>query len=184
MLRAMLVHWLGEVFSYPPPTTMLAIAAKTLVIYAFVVVGLRLTGTRQLGQMTTYDLVLIIVLANAVQNALVAGDDTLVGGLVSAATLLLADQLLTLAVRHSSWLEKEIVGEPCVLLNDGHLHWDRMRKEGVTHEELMAAVRGHGLASLTNVRLAILEVDGNISVVPKDAPSHRTRRHVRGLKVS
>lgn len=180
----MLVDWLGEVFSYPAPMTMAAIAAKTLLIYAFVVVGLRLTGQRQLGQMTTYDLVLIIVLANAVQNALVGGDDTLVGGLISALTLLIGDQLLTFAVKHSSWLEKEIVGEPCVLLNDGHLHWDRMHKEGVTHEELMAAVRGHGLASLTSVRLAILEVDGNISVVPKDAPSHRTRRHVRGLKAS
>src|SRR5579871_1860289 len=89
----MVAQWLSEVFSHPDPRGALIIAGKTAVIYLFLVAGLRLTGKRELGQMTIYDLVLIIVLANAVQNAMVGNDNSLVGGVVAACTLLILNRL-------------------------------------------------------------------------------------------
>src|SRR5579884_3875245 len=89
----MVDKWFTEVFSHPDLAGTLVIAGKTTVIYVFVIVGLRLLGTRELGQMTIYDFVLVVVIANAVQNALVGGDTTLVGGLVAALTLLILNRI-------------------------------------------------------------------------------------------
>lgn len=177
-------HWLAQVFSYPDPLIVLSIAAKTAVIYIFVVVGLRLLGTRELGQLTIYDFVLIVVISNAVQNALVGGDTTLVGGLVSALTLLIFNRLFTWLLDRFPSLAHQMVGEPVVLVSEGQPRWERMRKEGVTREELMAGVREHGVAELDDIRLAILEVDGTISVVPRGSNVHRSRHRARGLKNS
>lgn len=177
-------QWLAEVFSHPDLLGVLAIAAKTAVIYVFVLVGLRLLGTRELGQMSTYDLVLVVVIANAVQNALVGGDTTLVGGLVSALTLLLVNRAFTWLLDHFPALEHHMVGEPVVLVSDGLPCWDRMHREGVTRAELMAGLREHGVASLDDIRLAVLEVDGTISVVPKEARVHRTHHRFRGLRTA
>jgi uncharacterized membrane protein YcaP (DUF421 family) len=180
----MAAHWLGEVFSYPDPATALSIAAKTLLLYVFVVAGLRIVGTRELGQMSTYDFVLIVVIANAIQNALVGGDNTLAGGLISALTLLLANRLITWLLTHFDWLEHRLIGEPILLVSEGRLQWQPMRREGVTRDELMAGLREHGIASPDEVRMAVLEVDGTISVVPKEATVHRSRHRIRGLKTT
>src|SRR5712692_9044467 len=91
----MFTHFLDDVFSRPSLPGMLAIAGKTAVIYLFLVAGLRLLGKRELGQMTIYDLVLVIVLANSVQNAMVGDDTTLVGGLVAATVLLMLNRVFT-----------------------------------------------------------------------------------------
>lgn len=180
----MFVHWLAETFSCPDWLTVLSIVGKTVVIYLSVVVGLRLLGNRELGRLNAYDFVLVVVIANAVQNALVGGDNTLVGGLVSALTLLLMNLLFTWLLNRFPWLEKHVVGEPVVLISDGHAQWDRMKREGVTRDELMAALREHGVTGLDEVRLAVLEVDGDISVVPRDSPVHRTRRRFRRIKTT
>ncbi len=180
----MLANWLAEVFSCPDWLTLLSIAGKTAVIYVFVVLGIRLLGTRELGRLNAYDFVLIVVLANAVQNAMVGGDNTLVGGLVSALTLLLLNLMCTWLLNRFPWLEKHVVGEPVVLVSDGRLYGERLRGEGVTKDELMAALREHGVTGLAEVRLAVLEVDGDISVVPHDAPVHRTRRRFRRIKTT
>jgi uncharacterized membrane protein YcaP (DUF421 family) len=180
----MVDKWFTEVFSHPDLAGTLVIAGKTTVIYVFVIVGLRLLGTRELGQMTIYDFVLVVVIANAVQNALVGGDTTLVGGLVAALTLLILNRIFTELLTHFRWLEHRMIGEPVVLVSSGRPQWDRMRREGVTRDEVMAALREHGIARMEDVRMAVLEVDGDISVVPKEAPVHRTRRRFRGLKVS
>lgn len=180
----MLHQWLLDVFSYPDLSTILSIAAKTTVIYLFVVAGMRLLGTRELGQMTVYDFVLIVVISNAVQNALVGGDTTLVGGLVSALTMLVINRLFTSLLTHFDWIEKTMVGEPVVLVSDGKIQWDRMRREGVDQKELMAGLREHGVADLEKVQLAVLEVDGTISVVPKGSTVHRTRRSIRGMRAA
>ena len=180
----MVLHWLAQVFSHPDLPTSLSIAAKTAVIYIFVVVGLRMLGSRQLGQMVTEDFVLIVVLANAVQNALVGGDTTLVGGLVSALTLLIVNRLFTLLLTNFGWMEQHLVGEPVVLVSSGQPRWQRMQHEGVTKEELLMALREHSVADLESVRLAVLEVDGTISVVPKESMVHHMHRRVRGLRAS
>lgn len=174
--------WLADVFSYPDLPTILSIAAKTAVIYVLLVAGMRLLGTRQLGEMNAYDFVLVVVIANTVQNALVGGDSTLAGGLVSALTLLVVNRSLTWALTTFPWLERRMVGEPIVLVSSGEIRWDRMQKEGVDKDELMAALHEHGVDSLDKVQMAVLEVDGSISVVPVGAKVHRTRRRFRGLR--
>src|SRR5579872_4913949 len=114
-------EWIQHVFDHPDLKGSLIIAAKTLVIYAFLIGGLRLLGKRELGQMTVYDLVLMIVLANAVQNAMVGEDNTLGGGIVSASTLIVLNRLLAYAMNHSARLATALVGHPVVLVNDGKL---------------------------------------------------------------
>src|SRR5512138_3900649 len=138
--------WLADVFSSPDPLVLLAIVAKTAMLYLFVVGGLRLIGTRELGQMAVHDFVLVVVIANAVQNALVGGDDTLAGGLVSALTLLVVNRFFTWLLDRFPWLSQQVVGEPVVLVSSGQIQWDRMRREGVGRDELMAALREHGVA--------------------------------------
>jgi uncharacterized membrane protein YcaP (DUF421 family) len=180
----MFADWLADVFSYPDGPTLLGIAGKSAVVYLFVVAGMRLLGTRELGRLNAYDFVLVVVIANAVQNALVGGDTTLVGGLVSAFTLLLMNFLVTLLLDRFPWLEKRVVGEPAVLVSDGRAAWERLRREGVTRDELMAALREHGVTRLEDVRLAVLEIDGDISVVPKESIVHRLRRRPRRVKAT
>ena len=175
-------HWLLEVFSYPSLSTTIGIVAKTTAIYLFVVIGIRLLGTRELGEMTIYDFVLVVVISNAVQNALVGGDTTLFGGIVSALTMLLINRIFTIFMTRSTWFEKAMVGEPVVLVNDGRIQWERMRREGVDKDTLMAGLREHGVIDLPDVRLAVLEVDGTISVVPAGSTIHRTRRPLRGVR--
>jgi uncharacterized membrane protein YcaP (DUF421 family) len=179
-----LENWLSQVFSHPSAEGLLIIAGKTAIIYFFLVAGLRLFGKRELGQMNIYDLVLIVVLANSVQNAMVGNDTTLAGGLVAALTLLLLNRITTLAMARSTGLEQYLVGQPSLLLNDGKLISAHMAREGITREQIMAALREHGLERLDQVRMAVLEVDGTISVVPREAMVHRTRRHYRGLRLS
>lgn len=179
----LLVQWLGAVFSHPDLIGTLAIVGKTAAVYVFVVLGLRLLGKRELGQMSVHDLVLIVVIANSVQNAMLGHDVTLVGGLASALTLLVINRGATeLLVRHAQ-VRHWLVGEPVLIVRDGQLLWGPMRREGITRDLVLAAMREHGIGQLEDVQLAVLEIDGSISVVAKEAQVHRTRRRFRGLRV-
>jgi uncharacterized membrane protein YcaP (DUF421 family) len=173
--------WLAAVFSHPDLAGALVIAGKTAIVYVFLVVGLHLLGKRELGQMTVYDLVLIIVLANAVQNAMVGNDTTLLGGLVAAVTLLGLDRVFTALMVRFPALALRVNGEPRVIVSDGHFQTEAMRKEGVSRDMVLAALREHGLTALKQVRTCVLEVDGTISVIPIESTVHRTRRHFRAL---
>lgn len=177
-------HWLNDVFSHPNPLGMAIIAAKTAVIYAFLVVGLRLLGKRELGQMTIYDLVLLIVLANSVQNAMVGDDTTLGGGIVSGFTLLALNRLLNVVICRSRQARRVLVGEPVLIISHGKLIEDRMAREGITKDQVKAALREHGIVNIEDVIAGVLEVDGSISIVPSDAIVHRTRQHYRALRLS
>ena len=132
--------------------------------------------------MSVYDLVLIVVLANAVQNAMVGSDTTLIGGIAAATTLLVLNRLFTYLLSLSPDLERALVGEPVLIIRDGHLLRAQMDREGVTDDEVMAALHEHGVARVQDVQMAVLEVDGTISVVPRDAAVSRTRHRVRGLR--
>jgi uncharacterized membrane protein YcaP (DUF421 family) len=175
----MFEEWLADVFSCPDGLTLLAIVGRSALIYLLIILAMRLLGTRPQGRMTIYDFVLVVVLSNAVQNALVAGDNTLVGGLASALTLLLVNLAYTWLLNRFPRLGKHLVGEPVVLISDGYARWESMQSEGVTRDELMAALREHGVLHIGEVRLAVLEVDGTVSVVPAHALVHRTRRRFR-----
>ena len=180
----MFSHWLQQVFSHPTPQGAMIIAGKTAVVYVFLVLGLRLMGKRELGQMNIYDLVLVIVLANAVQNSMVGDDTTLFGGIVAAITLLVINKLLTLAMTHSDKLENMMAGQPTLILNDGQLIADHMRREGVTREQVLAALREHGIDKMEDAHMCVLEVDGSISVVPNQSAVLKTRHHFKALRLS
>lgn len=155
------------------------ILLRTTVVYGAVLIGLRLSGKRQIGQMAPFDLVVIILIANAVQNAMVGPDTSLAGGLISAGTLLVLNFGVSRLSERLPWVGRVVEGQATVLISHGQVLPDRLRGEGVDAAELEEAIREHGLAGIEQVELAVLEVDGAISIVPKDAAIIRTRRKPR-----
>lgn len=158
------------------------IIVRTAVIYLAVFAGLRLMGKRELGQMTVFDLVVVLLIANAVQNAMVGPDTSLPGGVLAAFTLLFVNWgLAGLRLRSEFW-GRLLEGTPTVLIVDGDFVAPHLRKEGLERAQIEMAIREHGVESLQDVRLAVLEVDGSISIVPKTSPVLRTRRHIRQVR--
>jgi uncharacterized membrane protein YcaP (DUF421 family) len=139
---------------------------RGFVVYAFLIILLRITGKRQVGQLAPFDLVLLLVLSNAVQNSMNAGDNSLVGGLISATTLVVVNYAVGLATFRSKRLEAIIEGRPELLIHNGKLFPDVMRRAHLTQHELHAALRQAGCACVEEVHSAILENSGAISVVP------------------
>lgn len=148
-----------------------ALAVRSATIAVVAIVGLRLLGKRQLGQMNVYDVAMVMALANGVQNAMTRGSGHLLAGLVSAGTLLAISTLITMFVVRVPSLEGPLIGSPTLLAYDGRLVEPHLRRHGVTAEQVMAAVRERGLSDLADVLTATLEIDGSISVIPADAPA-------------
>jgi len=145
-----------------------AVAVRTAIVFVLLVVGLRATGNRQAGELNLHDVLLVLLLANAVQNAMTKGDGRLSVALVSAGTLVLLGWLFaTLLSRHPAW-ERWAVGTPTVVVEDGRLLRRNLRREGVTEGEVLAAVRDQGVPDLAGVMFAVLEIDGSISVIPRE----------------
>ena len=158
------------------------IVLRTTVVYALILVGLRLSGKRELGQMTLFDLVLLLLIANAVQNAMVGGDTSLAGGLVAALVLLLLNALLArLRVRWPK-LRHLVEGTPTLLVLHGKPIPEHLRREGLDEEMLETALREHGVAELKDVEMAVLEIDGAISIVPAQPTTHRLKHPIKFLR--
>ena len=141
------------------------IVVRSAVVYVFLLALLRMTGKRQIGQLAPFDLVLLLVLSNAVQNSMNGGDNSLVGGLVSAATLVALNLGIGYATFRSKRLEALVEGRPLLIIHNGHIFEDVMRRAKLTHHELSAALRQSGCTCPEEVRAAILENNGSISVV-------------------
>ena len=139
---------------------------RAVVVYVFLIVILRLTGKRQVGQLAPFDLVLLLVLSNAVQNSMNGGDNSLTGGLISATTLVGLNWIVGWATYRSKRLEKLIEGRPVILIHDGQVHYDALNRVKMTIHELKAALRAEGCATESEVRFAIVENNGHVSVVP------------------
>src|SRR5437764_761778 len=120
---------------FSPSINLLEIVGRTLIVYLVVVLGLRFFGKRELGQMTPFDLVLILTLSNAVQNAMTGPDTSLTGGLVSAGTLLASNWTVNNVGARLPWVQRWLVGNPSLLVHEGKMVPERMRREGVTEEE-------------------------------------------------
>ena len=156
------------------------IVVRTLVVYVVVLGLLRLGGKRELGTMSPADLVVILIIANAVQNAMNGGDVSLVGGLVSAATLVGMNLLLGRIGRGIPILGRLVVEDPTLLLQDGEPIAKNMDSEHVDLADIEMAAREHGIDDLREVAAAVLEVDGSISIIPrKGGGYHRSRRRLR-----
>ncbi|MDB6146600.1 MAG: hypothetical protein JWO45_264 [Spartobacteria bacterium] len=137
------------------------------IIYVFLILILRLTGKRQIGQMAPFDLVLLLVLSNAVQNSMTGGDNSVIGGMIVAATLVGLNWLVGNLTYKSKRAEALIEGRPELLIHDGKLFEKVLDKCKLTRHELMSALREAGCARIEDVRAAMLENDGSVSVIPK-----------------
>jgi len=138
-------------------------------VYAFLLVLLRITGKRQIGQLAPFDLVLLLVLSNAVQNSMNAGDNSLIGGLISAATLVALNYGVSYATFKSKRIEALVEGRPQVIIHNGRVFEDVMRSAKLTHHELSAALRRSGYTCAEDVQMAVLENNGSISIVARRA---------------
>jgi len=141
---------------------------RAVVVYVFLIVILRLTGKRQVGQLAPFDLVLLLVLSNAVQNAMNGGDNSLTGGLISATTLVGLNWIVGWATFRSKRLEKLIEGRPIILIHDGQVRHDALNRVKMTTHELKAALRAEGCAREADVRFAIVENNGHVTVIPME----------------
>ncbi|MFZ0285349.1 MAG: YetF domain-containing protein [Terriglobales bacterium] len=157
------------------------IALRTAVIYTVVLVGVRLSGKREVGQMTPFDLTLLLLISNAVQNAMTGADTSLAGGVIAAATLLILNYFVGELSGVNRRFRKLVEGQPSLLVHDGEVIGSHMAKEHVSMDELQRALREHGIANTKDVALAVLEVDGSISClkydeIKPDATTHLVRR--------
>lgn len=161
---------MGTMFDMSVPVWELVV--RGAVVYLFLLILLRITGKRQVGQLAPFDLVLLLVLANAVQNSINAGDNSLIGGLISAVTLVMLNFLVAGLTYRSKRLEALLEGQPLILIHNGKVLEKAMSKATVTRHELESALRLAGCDAISTVQVAMLENNGSISVVKfKDRPS-------------
>lgn len=163
----------------PHPRELLSVFEHTLVLYVALILGLRILGRRQMGQLTVVDLVIILLLGSAVETAMIAGKTSLIAGLVSAATLLFLNRLLAAIFWRSRRLRHLVVGQPVLLVHNGHFVEENLKRVGLLESEVSAAIRERGFDGINDARFVVLESDGSINVVPTGAPVHRTRETVR-----
>ena len=148
------------------------LVVRSLVVYTALIVILRVTGKRQVGQLAPFDLVLLLVLSNAVQNSMNGGDNSLVGGLISAVTLVTLNYAVGYATFKSKRIEAIVEGRPILIIHNGRVLKDVLADVRVTHHELEAALRQSGHACIDEVQSAVLENNGAITVI--------SRRHADG----
>lgn len=139
---------------------------RAVVVYFFLLVLLRLTGKRQVGQLAPFDLVLLLVLSNSVQNSMNGGDNSVTGGLILASTLVGINSCVGWLTFRSKTLEAIIEGRPVILVHDGRIDHAAMRQVHMTTHELEASLRAAGFAGPAEVRFAVLENTGKVSVIP------------------
>jgi len=153
--------------------TVLEIAVRTSAVYLLVLLGIRLTGKREVGQMTPFDLTLLLLLSNSVQNAMTGPDTSLLGGAVAAVVLLAMNFLLAELSGINRRFRRAIQGSPTLLIHNGECITSHLAKEHISMDELNRALREHGVACIGDAALAVLEVDGSISVLKyDDVPDH------------
>jgi len=166
---------------FPGGHVLLQIVLRTGIIYALVLIGVRLSGKREVGQMTPFDLTLLLLLSNSVQNAMTGPDTSVLGGVIAAATLLILNYLVADVSGGSRRFRRLVQGEPSLLVHDGQINREHMAREHVSMDELHRALREHGINNCDQVALAVLEVDGSISClkyeeIKQDAHTHLARR--------
>lgn len=149
------------------------IVFSSVSVYIFILIAIRLFGKKEISQLSVIDLVFILLISNAVQNAMVGPDTTLAGGLVAAGSLFLVNYLFKIILYKIPKLSRVLQGEPLILIYKGTVNHRNMEKAKFTLDELKEAVREHGVALIEDVDLAILETDGNISIISGDY-GHRT----------
>jgi uncharacterized membrane protein YcaP (DUF421 family) len=154
----------------------LEVMLRSMAVYVFIVVAIRLFGKKELTQLSVIDLVFILLISNSVQNAMVGPQTSLLAGIVAAATLFSINALLKYFLYNSKLFSKFVQGEPVMLIHKGNVIEKNLKKERLTMQELEAAVREHGVERIDEVDLAVLEVDGNISILSENYNKKSVRK--------
>lgn len=156
------------------------LVVRTLLVYAILLIALRLFGKREVGQFTLFDLALVLLAANALQPAITGPDASIPGAVIIIVTIFVANRIVAELRGRSAFVRRLLEFQATPIGRDGAWVPDALRQEGLDDEDLEAALREHGLSSVSEMKLAMLEQDGSISIVPVDGPSVRIRsRHRR-----
>ena len=161
---------------FTPGEPLVAKVIRTLIVYVFLLVGLRVAGTRELGQLNPFDLVVLLVLSNTLQNAIIGNDNSISGGLFGAAVLLGVNYIVVRFLFLHPKIDKLAEGDSVVLVLHGELLEDALKKQLVTRAELMSAARRQGIDSLSDIECARLEIGGALTFVLKHPSSDESWR--------
>jgi uncharacterized membrane protein YcaP (DUF421 family) len=154
---------------------------RPIIVYIFLIVGLRLSGKRELAQLNPFDLIVLLTLSNTVQNAIIGNDNSVTGGIIGAASLLAINYLVVRFLYDHRKIDQLVEGRADVLVEDGKIHEQKLKRELITKEELAAAARKQGFDSLSDVRQCILEPGGTLTFIAKK-PDSEDMRHQELLK--
>jgi uncharacterized membrane protein YcaP (DUF421 family) len=154
---------------------------RPVIVYAFLIVGLRISGKRELAQLNPFDLIVLLTLSNTVQNAIIGDDNSVTGGLIGAASLLAVNYLVIRFLYDHRKLDQLVEGCADVLIEDGQVYTKRLQKELITTEELAAAARRQGFETFADVKQCILEPGGTLTFTAKK-PDTEDLRHQELLK--
>ena len=168
---------------YPGGHVLIGIALRTTIVYLVILLGVRLSGKREVGQMTPFDLTLLLLLSNAVQNAMTGPDTSVLGAVITTPTLLLLNYLIAEVSGGNRRFRRLVQGQPSLLVHDGQVIAVHMAREHVTIDALQQAMREHGIATYHDVALAVLEVDGSISFMKYDDISLTASTHLARRKI-
>jgi uncharacterized membrane protein YcaP (DUF421 family) len=138
---------------------------RALIVYVFLLLMFRLVGKRQVGQMTPFDLIVLLILSNVLQNAMIGPDNSVTGGLIGAMTILAGNWLVSRAAFLNRGFERAIEGVPTLLVHHGQVIEANMRKENLSREDLLSNLRSQGIFDLSQVRACVLETSGKLSVL-------------------
>lgn len=152
---------------------------RSAVVYLAIVLFIRIFGKKELSQLSVIDLVFILLISNSVQNAMVGDSTSLQGGLIAAATLFALNALLRFLIYRFKPVERFLEGTSVMLVYKGKMHTENMRRTKITTAELDASIREHGVKDVSEVDLAVLESDGNISVLSHNFTKKTSRRRKR-----
>jgi uncharacterized membrane protein YcaP (DUF421 family) len=165
---------------FVPQVSLLEKGVRALLVFVFLVVALRLGGKRELGQINVLDLAVLLLVSNALQNAMIGPDNSLVGGVVGATTLFVANYLFVRLTFRSRRASRILEGTPTVLLEHGRVHAQALRSEAITVEELHAAALERGFDELADVDLIVLQPNGHLAIMAREAAGAWRARHAGG----
>jgi uncharacterized membrane protein YcaP (DUF421 family) len=151
--------------------------ARPVIIYAFLVIGLRLAGKRELAQLNPFDLVVLLTLSNAVQNAIIGDDNSVTGGVIGAATLLAVNYLVVRFLFRHRRLDEIAEGQPAKLIENGRVRRRALAKELITESELLTVAHRQGFANLKEIETCILEPGGAFFMEGKTPPPNEARHN-------
>jgi uncharacterized membrane protein YcaP (DUF421 family) len=174
MHNALSIPW-SDMFAMQLP--ILEKILRPILVYLFLLVGLRLAGKRELSQLNPFDLIVLLTLSNTVQNAIIGDDNTVTGGLLGAATLLVVNYIVVRFVHRHRTLETLVTGKRDCLVRNGHILRDHLNREMITRAELTAAAHRQGIGSLAEIDNAVLEPTGTITFIQKKPTSDDIRHH-------